>query len=131
MSKCLINEESGSEQLVIPPKNFTELDRLATVVHSIEENCQLVPLGAVKLLPTHELIQNPAFRGLKIDEASKPENYLHFRVPHSKEKKLIIGRQWLKQIRIKPCTVWTSSTPSLRTQSRDPGHSKPTNPRLK
>ena len=70
--------------MVIPPKNFTELDRLATVVHHIEEDCQVVPLGAVRLLPTHELIKNPTFRGLKMDEGSKLENYLHFRKPHSK-----------------------------------------------
>lgn len=87
------NAESGSEQLVIPPKNFTELDRLATVVHHIEEDCQVVPLGSVKLLPTHELIKNPAFRGLKIEEGNKLENYLHFRKPHNQEKKLIIGTQ--------------------------------------
>jgi len=89
------NADSGSEQLVIPPKNFTERDRLATVVPHIEEDCQVVPFGALKLLPTHELIKNPAFRGLKIDEGGNLEHYLHFRKPHSKEKKPIIRMESL------------------------------------
>lgn len=51
-------------------KNFTELDRLSIVVHAIEDECQVIPLGAYKLAPTHELIKNPAFRGLKVQEAA-------------------------------------------------------------
>jgi hypothetical protein len=35
-------------------------------VHNIEEDCQIVPIGAIKILPTHELIKNQGFRGLKI-----------------------------------------------------------------
>lgn len=56
---------------MINAKNFTELDRLSIVVYTIEDECQVVPLGAYKLAPTHELIRNPIFRGLKIEEASK------------------------------------------------------------
>lgn len=93
--------ENGDEELVIPAKNFTELDRLASVVHLIEEECQIVPVGAIKILPTHELIRNPGFRGLKIEEAAKLTSYLHYRKPKSEEKKLIIGKI-RNNIRIRP-----------------------------
>lgn len=78
---------------MIPAKNFTELDRLSCVVHLIEEECQIVPVGAIKILPTHELIHNTAFRGLKIEEGAKLSSYLHYRKPKSEEKKLIIGKK--------------------------------------
>jgi hypothetical protein len=87
-----IKLENGDEELVIPAKNFTELDRLSCVVHLIEEECQIVPVGAIKILPTHELIHNTAFRGLKIEEGAKLSSYLHYRKPKSEEKKLIIGK---------------------------------------
>ena len=48
-------------------KNFTELDRLAYVVRSIDNDCALAPVGAFKLTPTHELRYNDAFNGLSIE----------------------------------------------------------------
>ncbi len=66
---------------MIPSKNYTELDRLSSVVHAVEEECQVVPLGALKMLPTHEIIRNPNFKGLKIEEANKLPHFLHFRKP--------------------------------------------------
>ena len=48
----------------IPPKNFTELDRLAYVVRAIDVDCQIVPVGAFKLSPEHELHYNYNFKGL-------------------------------------------------------------------
>lgn len=66
----------------VPPKNFTELDRLAYVVRAIDHDCSLVPvyihiyiyvflfdvilynaykLGAFKLTPIHELRYNDTF----------------------------------------------------------------------
>jgi hypothetical protein len=56
----------NGEDFVVKTKNFTELDRLAITVHLVDHDCQVVPLGAYKMLPTHELIKNPAFRGLKM-----------------------------------------------------------------
>lgn len=37
----------------VPPKNFTELDRLAYVVRVIENDCAVTPVGAFRLTPTH------------------------------------------------------------------------------
>jgi radial spoke head protein 9 len=62
--------ESDDElDIKVPPKNFTELDRLAYVVRSIENDCSVLPVGAVKLTPTHELRYNDSFRGLSIENA--------------------------------------------------------------
>lgn len=59
------------DEYVVKAKNFTELDRLSIVVHLVDHDCQVVPLGAFKMIPTHELIRDPTFRGLKIAEATK------------------------------------------------------------
>ena len=48
-------ESDDEADIKISPKNFTELDRLAYVVSSIENDCSLAPIGAFKLTPTHEL----------------------------------------------------------------------------
>lgn len=65
----------------IPMRGLTELDRLSFVVQQIEHDCQIVPKGALKMTPLNELRKNEAFRGLKLDQASKVENYYHFRAP--------------------------------------------------
>jgi len=59
----------------VPPKNFTELDRLAFVVRAIENDCNLAPVGAFKLTPTHELRYNDSFKGLPLTEVNKLGNY--------------------------------------------------------
>ena len=58
----------GGEDLMVRAKNFTELDRLSIIVHLIDQDCQVVPLGAYRMIPTHELIENPDFRGLSIKD---------------------------------------------------------------
>jgi radial spoke head protein 9 len=45
------------------PKNFVELDRLAYVVAAIENDSHVVPEGAFKLIPTHEIRRNEHFAG--------------------------------------------------------------------
>jgi radial spoke head protein 9 len=65
--KAVDSDEEG--ELKIPPKNFTELDRLAYVVRSIENDCAVAPVGAFKLTPTHELRYNDSFRGIPLAEA--------------------------------------------------------------
>lgn len=56
----------------------------------ISYDCSIVPLGAYKMIPTHELIQNSEFMGLKVLEAKKAENYVHLRYPETQEKKILI-----------------------------------------
>ena len=53
-----------SKPLEIPAKGVTELDRLSHVVHSIEHDCQVVPVGSFKMTPIKEVRRNEAFRGL-------------------------------------------------------------------
>ena len=72
------------------PKSFTELDRLAFVVRSIDLECAALPVGAVKLASTHEIRYNDSFKGLGIAEASDLKNYQHFRRPLTEEKKEFI-----------------------------------------
>jgi hypothetical protein len=40
-----------------------------------------VPEGAFKLMPSWELRQAQGYYGLKIEDSTKPEKYLHFRKP--------------------------------------------------
>lgn len=61
------------------PRNFTELDRLQFTVAAIENDCHIMPKGAVKMTDQHEIRKNNAFRGLSIDDAVRVENYSHFR----------------------------------------------------
>jgi len=82
----------------VPPKNFYELDRLAYIVRAIETECQVIPIGAYKLTPNHELRLNEAFAGLTLQEASDINNYQHFRNPISEDKKAFICKHvfWFK-----------------------------------
>ena len=43
------------------------------------------------MIPTHEIVLNPNFKGLKIDQSKNIDNYLHLREPALPEKKLLIG----------------------------------------
>ena len=43
------------------------------------------------MIPTHELVINPDFRGLKINDAKNIENYQHLRPPQNEDKKILIG----------------------------------------
>lgn len=65
-AQVVIDEDAG---IVIPAKSVTELNRLSSVIHSIESNCALVPKGSFKFTPLKETIANEAFRGLTPDRA--------------------------------------------------------------
>lgn len=80
-------DDSLSEPEVVEEKiNLTELDRLSYVVQSIEIDCAVVPVGSLKLTPTHEIRYDNNFRGLSLAEANQIENYMHFRQPLTPEK---------------------------------------------
>jgi len=59
----------------VPPKNLLELERLSYVVQAIENDCACVPIGAFKLIKTHEIRLNEMFSGLNLDEARKLNSY--------------------------------------------------------
>ena len=59
-----MSDITEEEEIKIPPKDLTELDRLAYVVYAIENDCSIAPLGAFKLTPQHQVRRNEAFKGL-------------------------------------------------------------------
>jgi len=56
-------EDSGVFKPVLKLKTFTESDRLAYVVRSIDYDTAVVPEGAYKILPINELRRNDNFNG--------------------------------------------------------------------
>lgn len=77
--KKLDSDASEEEEIKIPKRPLTELDRLTYTVYAIENDCQLVPVGAFKMTPQHQVRRNEAFSGLSERDAVKVDNYLHFR----------------------------------------------------
>jgi radial spoke head protein 9 len=97
ISKPKVRNESEIHQLTFflgnrppPPTSFSELDRLAYVVRAIESDCAVVPIGAFKLTPGHELRYDDNYRGLTPTEAMDINNWQHFRHPQSVSKMEII-----------------------------------------
>lgn len=66
--------------IVIPAKHVTELDRVSYIVHTVENDCQVVPKSSYKYTPLHEIKKNEAFHGLTKQQAFDLNNYQHFRV---------------------------------------------------
>lgn len=88
--KAKNSDESEDEEIKVPKRNLTELNRLAVVVNAIENDCQICPVGAFKMTPKHELRRAEAFRGLSKEQARSLENYLHFRNVQTREKKALL-----------------------------------------
>ena len=80
------------EDIVIPPKPVTELDRLAYVVYTIEDQSQVVPKSSYKFSPLQEVKRNEAFQGLSREKGFSLEGYQHFRPIQQKEKLAIAQR---------------------------------------
>ena len=55
------SDASEDEEVKIPKRNLTEVDRLTAVVLAIENDCQLCPAGAFRMTPEHQLKRNEAF----------------------------------------------------------------------
>lgn len=79
----VVDEDEG---IVIPAKHVTELNRLSFVVHSIENNCAVVPKGSFKFTPLRETVRNEAFKGLSKDHAFLLQNWQHFRIIQQADK---------------------------------------------
>ena len=58
------SDESEEEEIKVPKRSLTELNRVAAVVHAIENDCQLCPQSAFKMTPDHEMRRAEGFRGL-------------------------------------------------------------------
>lgn len=70
----------------IKKKNFTESDRLAFFIRSVDNACCVVPEGAFKMLPVQEIRRNDNFNGLISADLTNLNKYLHFRTPENKDK---------------------------------------------
>ena len=79
--------EKKKKNRVKKKTSITELERLSFVVRAIENECAIVPVGAVKIMPNHQLRYNVNFRGCSLANALKIENWMHYRPPQSDEKK--------------------------------------------
>ncbi len=76
----------------MPKRNLTELNRLAVVVHAIENDCHLCPMGAFKMTPRHELRRNEAFKGLDAANGAHLKSYQHFRNVQDPQKKALLEK---------------------------------------
>ena len=47
------SDETSEEEVKVPTRPLTELDRLTTTVFAIENDCQVCPVGAFKMTPEH------------------------------------------------------------------------------
>ncbi len=81
-----------AEELEGKKGGVTELDRLAYVIATVEKECQIVPVGALKMNPLREVRRNEGFKGLRGPAATSLDNYVHFRSVLSKEKRDLIDR---------------------------------------
>ena len=59
---------SVEEDVKVPPKELTEIDRLKYVVLAIENDCQIAPLGAFKMTSQHQVRRNEAFKGVDVKD---------------------------------------------------------------
>jgi hypothetical protein len=78
---------SEQEEIKVPKKDLTELDRLYCVVLAIENDCQIAPVGAFRMTPEHQVRRNETFRGLSSAESHDLKNYVHFRNVQQSSKK--------------------------------------------
>lgn len=58
---------SEQEEVKVPPKELTEIDRVRFVVCAIENDCQVAPIGSYKMTAQHQLRRNEAFKGLNAE----------------------------------------------------------------
>ena len=81
------SEVSEKEEVQVPPKDLTELDRLKYVVQAIENDCQIAPAGAFKMTSLHQVRRNEAFKGLTSKTSTALNSYVHFRNVQTEAKK--------------------------------------------
>ena len=87
----VLKEITSPEGQVLKP--MTELDRLAYIVNEIENDTHIIPVGAFKMKPTHEIRKNIEFEWIKSDAITNIKSYCHFRKVMDQEKKDLIDRE--------------------------------------
>lgn len=82
-----VEEQKAPEE---KKKNFTELVKLTYLIRNIDNDTNVVPQGAFRLIPIHELRRNDTFRGLKPEELRDLSKFHYFRSITDPEKKKIV-----------------------------------------
>ena len=90
--KAVNSEESEPEEIKVESKDLIELDRVNYIVHAIENDCQIAPVGAYKMTSEHQVRRNEAFKGLSSDNSLALSSYQHFRNVQTKEKKELLDQ---------------------------------------
>ena len=80
------DDKSEPEEIQVPPKDLTELDRVNFVVNAIENDCQISPVGAFKMTSAHQVRRNEAFKGLSCEASVCLSSYCHFRNVQCEER---------------------------------------------
>jgi radial spoke head protein 9 len=78
--------------------NITELDRLSSVVHSIDMECAIVPYESQKSLVTGELLENVGYQGQKPEDIGKLSSYRHYRLSDEKTRLQILVQSEKKAV---------------------------------
>lgn len=72
-----------------PKENFTELLKLSYLIRQIDYDTNILPEGALCLVPEHELRVNRSFKGLEPSDLISFDKFLHFRPCSEKKKKML------------------------------------------
>lgn len=70
-----VDEDGNPVVRAPPPRRLTELERLSYNVREIESETGLVPRGAYYMTATGDILKNPAFEGLSVEESRKLSSY--------------------------------------------------------
>ena len=81
-----LREDSFDAQALAACNGLTEQDRLSYIVNSIERQCQVVPVGSFRKDTLGCVQRNEAFRGLKFNELTTLDSFMHLRPCEQKEK---------------------------------------------
>lgn len=71
--------------------SITELDRLAWVIHRIDQECAVVPYESQKTTSTDQLLRNIGYRGIGQDTLNTLASYRHYRKADEKKINEIRG----------------------------------------
>lgn len=81
--------EAEAEDPEAPPvERFREMHRLHYIIKKIDDECSILPKGALIVDASKRVIQNAYYTGLSYESALKTSAYLHFRKPLSLQGQL-------------------------------------------
>jgi radial spoke head protein 9 len=116
----LDSTDEEDDEALVQPVNLKEIDRLLFHVQAIETDCHIVPKGAFKLTPSHEVHRNEAFRGLA-ENAMNLGSYSHFRNVQDEVKKdgleaddAIFKQDFLDEVTVQPRGCWSVQRDELK-----------------